>query len=93
MSFLRLHGVRPRCPARVVRTNDLEWRVRHTGGGRTVQIFPGSLGNADISYLQLLRLASGAHRIAIDYPGAQTAALADGLAALLDTLEIEASAR
>jgi hypothetical protein len=33
-----------------------------------------------------LHLASRVRCIAIDYPGAQTAALADGLAALLDTL-------
>ena len=93
-SLLRLHEVRSRYPARIVRTNDREWRIRDTGGGRTIQIFlPGSLGNADIFYLQLLHLASRVRCIAIDYPGAQTAALADGLAALLDTLEIEASAR
>ena len=89
-SLLRLHEVRSRYPARIVRTNDLEWRIRDTGGRRTVQIFlPGSLGNADIFYLQLLHLASRVRCIAIDYPGAQTAALADGLAALLDTLEID----
>ena len=89
-SLLGLHEVRSRYPARIVRTNDLEWRIRDTGGGRTVQIFlPGSLGNADIFYLQLLHLASRVRCIAIDYPGAQTAALADGLAALLDTLEID----
>jgi pimeloyl-ACP methyl ester carboxylesterase len=89
-SLLRLHEVRSRYPARIVRTNDLEWRIRDTGGGRTVQIFlPGSLGNADIFYLQLLHLASRVRCIAIDYPGAQTAALAVGLAALLDTLEID----
>ena len=52
-------------------------------------MLPGSLGNADIFYLQLLHLASRARCVAIDYPGAQTAALADGLAALLDTLEID----
>jgi pimeloyl-ACP methyl ester carboxylesterase len=43
---------------------------------------PGSLRNADIFYLQLRHLASQARCIAIDYPGAQTAALADGLAAI-----------
>ena len=40
-------------------------------------MLPRSLGNADIFYLQLLHLASRARCIAIDYPGAQTAALAD----------------
>lgn len=85
-----LHEVRARYPARIVRTNDLEWRIRDTDGGRTVLVLlPGSLGNADIFYLQLLHLASRVRCIAIDYPGAPTATLADGLAALLDTLEIE----
>jgi hypothetical protein len=49
---------------------------------------PGSLGNADIFYLQLLHLASRARYIAIDYPESPTAALADGLAALIDVLNI-----
>ena len=89
-SLLGLHELRSRYPARIVRTSDLEWRIRDTGGGRTVLVLlPGSLGNADIFYLQLLHLASRVRCIAIDYPGAQTAALADGLAALLDTLEID----
>jgi maspardin len=85
-----LHEIRFRYADRIVRVGDLEWRLRDTGGGPSVLIMlPGSLGNADIFYLQLLHLASRARCIAIDYPGAQTAALADGLAALLDTLEID----
>ena len=83
-SLLGLHEVRSRYPARIVRTNDLEWRLRDTGGGRTPQILlPGSFGSADIFYLQLLHLASRVRCIAIDHPGVQTVALADGLAALL----------
>jgi hypothetical protein len=84
-----LHEIRFRYADRIVRVGDLEWRLRDTGGGPSVLIMlPGSLGNADIFYLQLLHLASRARCIAIDYPGAQTAALADGLAALLDTLKL-----
>jgi maspardin len=89
-SLSGLYEVRSRYPARIVRTGNLEWRIRDTGGGETVQIFlPGALGNADIFYLQLLHLAPRVRCIAIDYPGAQTVALADGLDALLDTLEID----
>ena len=84
-----LHEIRFRYADRIVRVGDLEWRLRDTGGGPSVLIMlPRSLGNADIFYLQLLNLASRARCIAIDYPGAQTAALADGLAALLDTLKL-----
>jgi hypothetical protein len=73
-----LHEIRFRYADRIVRVGDLEWRLRDTGGGPSVLIMlPGSLGNADIFYLQLLHLASWARCIAIDYPGAQTAALAD----------------
>ena len=71
-----LHEIRFRYADR--RVGDLEWRLRDTGGGPSVLIMlPRSLGNADIFYLQLLHLASRARCIAIDYPGAQTAALAD----------------
>jgi hypothetical protein len=51
-------------------------------------MLPESLGNADIFYLQLLHLASRARCIAIDYPESPTAALADGLAALIDVFNI-----
>jgi pimeloyl-ACP methyl ester carboxylesterase len=71
-----LHEIRFRYADR--RVGDLEWRLRDTGGGPSVLIMlPGGLGNADILYLQLLHLASRARCIAIDYPGAQTAALAN----------------
>ena len=81
-----LDEIRFRYADRIVRVGDLEWRLRDTGGGPSVLIMlPGSLGNADIFYLQLLHLASRARCIAIDSP---TAALADGLAALIDVLNI-----
>jgi maspardin len=84
-----LHEIRFRYADRIVRVGDLEWRLRDTGGGPSVLIMlPGSLGNADIFYLQLLHLASRARCIAIDYPESPTAALADGLAALIDVLNI-----
>jgi maspardin len=86
----RLHEIRSRYADRVVRAGNLEWRLRDTGGGSSVLIMlPGSLGNADIFYLQLLQLASRVRCIAIDYPEAPTAALADGLAALIDVLNID----
>ena len=80
-----LHEIRFRYADRIVRVGDLEWRLRDTGGRPSVLIMlPGSLGNADIFYLQLLHLASRARCIAIDYPESPTAALADGLAALTE---------
>ena len=84
-----LHEIRFRYADRIVRVGDLERRLRDTGGGPSVLImFPRSLGNADIFYLQLLHLASRARYIAIDYPESPTAALANGLAALIDVLNI-----
>jgi hypothetical protein len=54
-----LHEIRFRYADRIVRVGDLERRLRDTGGGPSVLIMlPGSLGNADIFYLQLLHLAS-----------------------------------
>jgi pimeloyl-ACP methyl ester carboxylesterase len=84
-----LHEIRFRCADRIVRVGGLEWRLRDTGGGPSVLIMlPGSLGNADTFYLQLLHLAYRARCIAIDYPETPMAALADGLAALIDVLNI-----
>ena len=87
--LLCLHEIRFRYADRIVRVGDLEWRLRDTGGGPSVLIMlPGSLGNADIFHLQQLHLVSRARCIAIDYPESPTAALADGLPALIDVLNI-----
>jgi hypothetical protein len=59
-----LHEIRFCYADRIVRVDDLEWRLRDTGGGPSVLIMlPGSLGNADIFYLRLLHLACRSRRI------------------------------
>lgn len=81
----RLHEIRSRYADRL---SAPAISLRDTGGGSSVLIMlPGSLGNADIFYLQLLQLASRMRCIAIDYPEAPTAALAGGLAASIDVLK------
>lgn len=52
-------------------------------------LMPGGLGNADIFYRQVLELAPEIRCITVDYPDADHAATADGLAALLDALQLE----
>ncbi len=65
------------------------WRIRDMGGeSPSLLLLPGSLGNADIFFNQMLALASRFRCIAIDYPDAPATALADGLAGLMDGLGI-----
>lgn len=82
-----LRDVRARCAARTVAVAGESWRVRDTGGlGATLILLPGSLGNADIFYRQVLGLAPRFRCIAVDYPDAPADVLADGLSGLLDGL-------
>lgn len=82
-----LRDVRARCAARTVAVAGKEWRVRDTGGhGPALVLLPGSLGNADIFYHQMLGLAPQLRCIAVDYPDAAADVLADGLAGVLDGL-------
>ncbi len=81
-----LQAVRTRHPCRTVRLDGLDWRIRDTGGGVALVLLPGSLGNADIFCHQLLALPPRVRCITVDYPDAPDAALADGLAGLLDAL-------
>lgn len=76
-----------RFPRRVVRIDGCDWRIRDSEGDAPVLVLlPGGLGNADIFYHQMLGLTPGLRCIAADYPGGNGAAVADGLAALLDHL-------
>lgn len=85
-----LRAMRDRYPARTLRLDGAEWRVRDTGGtGPALLLMPGGLGNADIFYRQLTGLAPGIRCIAVDYPDASCDALADGLILLLDALAID----
>ncbi len=64
--------------------------MRDTGGsGAALVLLPGSLGNADIFYRQVLGLVPCFRCIAIDYPDASADVLADGLAGLLDELGLD----
>ena len=82
-----LRNLRARCTARIVAVAGKNWRVRDTGGfGAALILLPGSLGNADIFYRQVLGLAPRFRCIAVDYPDAPANVLADGLAGLLDGL-------
>ena len=84
-----LETMRSRYPARIVRVQELDWRVRDAGGGSIPLILlPGSLGNADIFYKQLLALAGRIRCVAVDYPDAGEIELSDGLAGLLDALAL-----
>lgn len=79
-----------RHPDRTVRLNGLDWRLRDSGGdGPVLVLLPGGLGNADIFYRQLLGLAPRLRCIAVDYPEADPATTADGLADLLDLLGLD----
>ena len=82
-----LRDVRAGYATRTVAIAGESWRVRDTGGsGTAVVLLPGSLGNADIFYRQVLGLAPRFRCIAVDYPDAPADALADGLAGLLEGL-------
>jgi maspardin len=84
-----LRDFRARCAARTVAVAGKSWRVRDTGGfGTALILLPGSLGNADIFYRQVLGLAPRFRCIAVDYPDAPANVLADGLAGLLDGLDL-----
>ncbi len=64
--------------------------MRDTGGdGDVLILLPGSLGNADIFCHQMLGLPPQVRCVAVDYPDAPDTTLADGLAGLLDVLELE----
>jgi len=66
------------------------WRLRDTGGsGAALILLPGSLGNADIFYHQMLALAPRLRCIAADYPDAPASILADGLASLMEALGLD----
>ena len=85
-----LRDLRARCAARTVAVAGKSWRVRDTGGsGAALILLPGSLGNADIFYRQVLGLAPRFRCIAVDYPDAPADVLADGLAGLLDGLDLD----
>ena len=82
-----LRAVRDTYPARTMRVAGAEWRLRDTGGpGPALVLLPGSVGTADIFYRQLQAFAPLFRGLAIDYPDADPADLADGLAGLLDHL-------
>ena len=84
-----LQDLRARCVARTVAVAGKSWRVRDTGGsGVALILLPGSLGNADIFYRQVLGLVPRLRCIAVDYPDASADVLADGLAGLLDGLDL-----
>lgn len=79
-----------RFPGSTVRIDGRDWRICDSGGDAPVLVLlPGGLGNADIFYHQMLGLTPGLRCIAVDYPGGDGAAVADGLAGLLDHLELE----
>lgn len=89
-SLASLQAVRARYPSRTIHLHGLDWRMRDTGGnGDALILLPGSLGNADIFCHQLLALPPQVRSIAVDYPDAPDTTLADGLAGLLDVLELE----
>jgi len=82
-----LRDIRARYAARTVAVAGESWRVRDTGGsGAALVLLPGSLGNADIFYRQVLGLAPRFRCIAADCPDAPADVLADSLAGLLDGL-------
>ena len=84
-----LQTVRARYPARTIRLAGRPWRLRDTGGdGAALVLLPGSLGNADIFYNQILAMAPWLRCISVDYPDAPENTLADDLASLLDELEL-----
>lgn len=82
-----LRAMQARFPCHSVRIAGRDWRIRDSGGdGPVLVLLPGGLGNADIFYHQMLGLSPGLRCIAADYPGGDGAAMADGLAGLLDHL-------
>lgn len=85
-----LRKMQSRYPYRTIRAGGFDWRIRDTGGALApLLLMPGGLGNADIFYHQMLELAPEIRCITVDYPDADHAATADGLAALLDALQLE----
>jgi len=79
-----------RFPERLVDVHDDIWRLRDSGGaGPVLLMLPGGLGNADIFYNQMLDLPCSMRRISVDYPDSPLDRVADGLAAVLDTLGLE----
>lgn len=85
-----LQTVRDRYSERAVESCGARWRIRDTAGnGPALLLLPGSLGNADIFFNQMLALAPRFRCIAVDYPDAPVVELADGLAGLMDILGLD----
>jgi pimeloyl-ACP methyl ester carboxylesterase len=82
----RYAAVLDRHGPRQVLIDGLRWELIEAGAGATVLLLPGGFGIAATSFQYLAELAHDYHVIALTYPPelARIAALADGVAAILD---------
>ena len=89
-----LEAMRECFPLVTHKVSGSEWQVRDTSSVSGIDrpalvLLSGSLGNADIFFKQVLSLGTEYRCLAIDYPSISTDALAGGLAALIDRLQLQ----
>ena len=90
---MKLETFRRRFRPRIVRAGGQPWRVIETKARRNASVLvmlPGTLGTAEIFWNQIAALQGRVRIVSVTYPPVgNILKLADGLAALFDTLGIE----